>query len=285
MAEDIVMNDAEFWVVGLKEQCGDDGGVSHVIEADAKIIEGIRGHASTEGHTSTFDMSDEALKLGTVCSHGSFSLSLVLNGDFEIVPFSEHNAVGDGEMSRDDPPSEICTYCWKTVYDQKAARSEQNSVNYSEDDGFRFKFKWRGDPRNVWADVVVGYNVSFETLSGTLKNQFRFDTIGHVAMWGLGEEYFDSQAAVLDLDRFEQSRASPSGLGGSEQHQYSRSETTVGDFLSEYNIDVRDRICYAWDLGTPHGIYGILKETGVGVDSDAITIASSEGSISFDHLY
>lgn len=279
------MNDTEFWVVSLKEQYDDDGGVSHVIEADAETVEEIRDHASTEGRVSTFGMSDEILNLGTVCSHGSFLLPSVLNGDFDIIPFSEHNAVSGSEMSRDDPPSEICTYCWKKVYDQKEAHSEQNSVDYSEDDGFRFRFKWRGDPRNVWADVVVGYNVSFETLSATLKNQFRFDTIGHVAMWGLDEDYFDSQAAVLDLDRFEQSRSSPSGLGDSEQHRYNRSETTIGDFLSEYNIDVRDRICYAWDLGTPHGIYGILKETGVDVDSDAITITSSEGSISFDHLY
>lgn len=279
------MNDADFWVVSLKEQYDDDGGVSHVIEADAEIVKEIRDHASTEGRISWFDMPDEILKLGSVCSHGSFLLRSVLNGDFEMVPFSEHNAVGGGKNSRDDPPEKICTYCWKRVYDQKEARSEQSNVDYSENGGFRFRFKWRGDPRNVWADIVVGHNVSFETLSATLKKQFRFDTIGHTAIWGLGEDYFDSQAAVLDLDRFEQSRASPSGLGDSEQHQYNRSETTVGDFLSEYNIDVRDRICYAWDLGTPHGIYGILKETGIDVDSDVITIPSSEGSISFDHLY
>ena len=280
------MKDTEFWVVSRKERLDDDGRVSHVIETNTGIVEELRDHANSGGRVSAFGISDEALELGSVCSHGSFFASQVTRDLYELVPFSEHDAVPAGNLSRDDAPDEICTYCWKRIYDREEARSDSNEpeVDYHEDDGFRFRFKWRGDPRNVWADIVVGYNTTFKSLSATLKSQFRFDTIAHVQMWGLKEEYFDSRAAVLDLDRFEQSGGAPTELGDNDQHRHNMADTTVGDFLTHYNISDGDRICYAWDLATPTGIYGILKETGVDADPETVTIQTSEGNIPFESL-
>jgi hypothetical protein len=259
----------------------EDSYATHIVEATTETVASFEALQSLNERDSlsTLQLSEQLRDHGAedvdcLCGRGSFDPFLAVNIGTRLIPVDDPNLEPLQHDSFDaDPPSPVCGHCWSKA-DTLAEQHEERAANGDtrrEEDAFRFRFKNTRDPQNIWADVVVGSEVTFDELTGWLHSIFNPFTIGHMEVWGIEEEYFDSPIVVIDSNQH-----SNRGDLFSQQDILELETTTVGEFLTEQGLGQYDRICYGWDAATPEGIYAILKETGIDAPPDTINTLESE---------
>jgi len=122
---------------------------------------------------------------------------------------------------------------------------------------YRFRVKFDPDPTSLWRDIVVGADRTLEELQATINAAMGLDQ-DHLWFFGVDEDYWDSDVKYQRPEEHEDlSSGQPMRFG---EETYNAGATTVGEMVTQLDLDQYDRICYLFDYGDEWRFYAILKE-------------------------
>jgi hypothetical protein len=219
------------------------GTVAHIIDMDAD--------AATDDSRFSLGPSAPGEKM---CSRG------YRDPRFQRLPFAEFVTQYDidTEGFEDDPPDEICSYCWSNTREAVGRQQQKQRDNDGEDIsdrvgtvGYRLRWKQKGRARDEWYDIVVRPDTTISELDRLICQFTTLDDF-HLRMYGLEDEYLDSSLNVLPDHQYEQA---------GDRSYTKASEMTVADIAERATLWEGDRLSMVYDFGTPSHYYCIVKDT------------------------
>lgn len=150
----------------------------------------------------------------------------------------------------DDPPEEMCSFCWSNVADtlrKEAEREEQGIIDRIGSVSYRLRWKQKGRARKEWYDIVVLPETTMAELDSLVCRFSTLDDI-HLRMYGLEDEYLDSSIKVVP----DHQHSTPSDTPASEM--------TIAELAEQAELWEGDRLSLVYDFGTPSHYYCIVKE-------------------------